>query len=43
MENMIINDLVREYMQYNNYNHSLSVFTPETGMGEELLDRNFIA
>jgi lisH domain-containing protein FOPNL len=40
---MIINDLIREYMQYNNYSHSLSVLTPEAGMSEELLDRNLIA
>ncbi|KAM3135729.1 hypothetical protein pb186bvf_012126 [Paramecium bursaria] len=43
MENMIINDLIREYLQYNHYDHSLSVFSPEAGMPEELLDRNFIS
>jgi lisH domain-containing protein FOPNL len=43
LENMIINDLIREYMEYNNYVHSLSVFGPETGMPDEQLDRNFIA
>ena len=40
---MIINDLIREYLQYNHYDHSLSVFSPEAGMPDELLDRNFIS
>ena len=43
IENMIINDLIREYMEYNNYQNSLSVFGPESGMPPEILDRNFIA
>lgn len=43
LENMIINDLIREYMEYNNLNHSISVFGPEAGMPHELLDRNFLA
>lgn len=43
LENMIINDLIREYMEYNNFQHSMSVFGPEAGMPEEMLDRNFIA
>ena len=30
-ENLLINELIREYMQFNNYNHSLSVFLAETG------------
>ena len=29
-------------MEYNNLNHSISVFGPEAGMPHELLDRNFI-
>lgn len=30
-ENLLINELIREYLQFNNYNHSLSVFLSETG------------
>jgi len=30
-ENMLVNELIREYMEFNNYHHSLSVFIPETG------------
>lgn len=30
-ENMIINELIREYLLYNDYQHSASVFIPETG------------
>ena len=29
-ENMLINELIREYLIYNNYAYSLSVFLPET-------------
>ncbi|RHX98426.1 hypothetical protein DYB36_007738 [Aphanomyces astaci] len=30
-ENLIINELIREYMEYNGYRHALSVFVPESG------------
>lgn len=40
---MIINDLIREYMEYNHYDYSLSVFGPEAGMPKELLGREFIS
>ena len=30
-ENLLINELIREYLKYNNYNHSLSVFLSESG------------
>lgn len=30
-ENLLINELIREYLQYNNYHHSLSVFLAESG------------
>ena len=30
-ENMIINELIRDYMTFNNYHHALSVFIPESG------------
>jgi lisH domain-containing protein FOPNL len=42
-ENLIINELIREYLTYNNYLHSNSVFLAETGQPIEPFDRNFIA
>jgi hypothetical protein len=42
-ENLIINELIREYLTYNNYLHSNSVFLAETGQPNEPFDRNFIA
>ena len=30
-ENLLINELIREYLIYNSYNHSLSVFLAESG------------
>ena len=30
-ENLLINELIREYLIHNNYNHSLSVFLAESG------------
>ena len=34
-ENLIINELFREYLVYNGYRHTLSVFMPETGQPED--------
>merc|ERR1719329_724077 len=43
-ENVVINELIREYFEYNGYHHSLSVFLPESGHPEERQgDRAFIA
>lgn len=43
-ENLIINELIREYMRYNNYLHSHSVFTSESGQPvDPPFDRTFIA
>ena len=43
-ENLIVNELIKEYMIFNGYTHSLSVFIPETGQPERSpFDRNFIA
>ncbi len=43
-ENLLINELIREYMHYNGYYHSASVFISESGQPEDSpLDRNFIA
>ena len=42
-ENLIINELIKEYLNYNNYLHTSSVFQAETGQPKDALDRNFIA
>ena len=42
-ENLIINELIKEYLSYNNYLHSLSVFQAETGQPKNKLNREFIA
>ena len=39
-ENLIINALIKEYLDYNNYLHTASVFLAESGQIK--LDRNFI-
>ena len=39
-ENLLINELIREYMQYNGYLHALSVFTHESGQpSDPILDQ----
>ncbi|CEG41772.1 lish domain-containing protein fopnl [Plasmopara halstedii] len=43
-ENLIINELIREYFEYNNYRHALSVFLPESGQpAEKPFDRHFLS
>ena len=42
-ENLIINELIREYLIYNNYLHTNSVFLSESGQPKEAFDRNFLA
>ncbi len=42
-DDLIINELIKEYLSYNNYLHSLSVFQAETGQPKNKLDREFIA
>ncbi|KAG9416028.1 hypothetical protein AC1031_000426 [Aphanomyces cochlioides] len=43
-ENLIINELIREYMEYNGYRHTLSVFLPESGQPvEKPFQRRFLA
>ena len=42
-QNLIINELIREYLVYNNYNYTNSVLIPEASQPAEPLDRNFIA
>jgi len=42
-ENLILNELIREYLIFNNYTHSLSVFLPESGQPERApFDRAYI-
>lgn len=42
-ENLVINELIREYLAFNNYKHSLSVFSPEVGLPPEPLRRQYVA
>ena len=42
-ENLIIIALIKEYLDYNNYLHTSSVFQAESGQPKDKLDRNFIA
>lgn len=43
-ENLIINELIKEYLIFNNYTHALSVFLPESGQPDKSpFDRNYIA
>ena len=42
-ENLIINTLIKEYLDYNNYLHTSSVFQAESGQPKDKLDRAYIA
>lgn len=42
-DNVLINELIREYLDYNGYSHASSVLLTESGQPNEQLDRNFIA
>eukprot|EP00928_Gymnodinium_smaydae_P014292 TRINITY_DN15211_c0_g1_i1.p1 TRINITY_DN15211_c0_g1~~TRINITY_DN15211_c0_g1_i1.p1 ORF type:complete len:234 (+),score=68.89 TRINITY_DN15211_c0_g1_i1:139-840(+) len=43
-ENALINELIREYLEFNGYHHTLSVLLPEAGHPEERqFDRRFLA
>ena len=42
-ENMLINELIREYLEYNHYKHTLSVLIPETGQPIDRMDRAYMA
>lgn len=41
-ENIVINELIREYLAFNNYKHTLAVFSPEAGLPPEPLRRPYI-
>ncbi|NWX50131.1 FOPNL protein, partial [Steatornis caripensis] len=42
-ENFLINELIREYLEYNKYKYAASVLTAESGQPEMPLDRQFLA
>ncbi|NWI26965.1 FOPNL protein, partial [Sula dactylatra] len=42
-ENLLINELIREYLEYNKYKYTSSVLTAESGQPEVPLDRQFLA
>ena len=42
-ENLVINELIRDYLAFNNYKHTLAVFSPEVGLPAEPLRRQYIA
>uniref|UniRef100_A0A8C8SUZ6 Centrosomal protein 20 n=1 Tax=Pelusios castaneus TaxID=367368 RepID=A0A8C8SUZ6_9SAUR len=41
-ENLLINELIREYLEYNKYKYTASVLTAESGQPEIPLDRQFL-
>ncbi|GAB5370901.1 hypothetical protein AAMO2058_001533300 [Amorphochlora amoebiformis] len=41
--NLVINELIRDYLHFNNYNHTLSVFLPESGQPMHKLGSSFLA
>uniref|UniRef100_A0AAY5KR37 Centrosomal protein 20 n=1 Tax=Esox lucius TaxID=8010 RepID=A0AAY5KR37_ESOLU len=42
-ENLLINELIREYLEFNKYRYTASVLTAESGQPEIPLDREFMA
>ena len=42
-ENLIINSLIKEYLDYNNYLHTSSVFKAESGLNKDELTRDVIS
>ncbi|XP_053221199.1 centrosomal protein 20 isoform X1 [Podarcis raffonei] len=41
-ENLLINELIREYLEFNKYKYASSVLTAESGQPEVPLDREFL-
>ncbi|XP_021267684.1 lisH domain-containing protein FOPNL isoform X3 [Numida meleagris] len=41
-ENLLINELIREYLEFNKYKYAASVLTAEAGQPEVPLDREFL-
>lgn len=42
-ENLLLNELIREYLEFNKYKYTSSVFLQETGQPQEALGRDFLA
>ncbi|XP_056315481.1 lisH domain-containing protein FOPNL [Danio aesculapii] len=42
-DNLLINELIREYLEFNKYRYTASVLTAESGQPEVPLDREFLA
>ncbi|KAL3876304.1 hypothetical protein ACJMK2_034167 [Sinanodonta woodiana] len=42
-ENMIINEIIREYLEFNKYKYTASVLVAESGQPKTPLDRRFLA
>lgn len=42
-ENLIVNELIREYFEYNNYKYSTAVLVAESGQPNIPLDREFLS
>ncbi|XP_028399476.1 lisH domain-containing protein FOPNL-like [Dendronephthya gigantea] len=42
-ENMLMNELIREYLEFNKYKYTLSVLMTESGQPKEPLDHQFLA
>uniref|UniRef100_A0A4W5LY98 Centrosomal protein 20 n=1 Tax=Hucho hucho TaxID=62062 RepID=A0A4W5LY98_9TELE len=42
-DNLLINELVRDYLEFNKYRYTASVLTAESGQPEVPLDRQFMA
>lgn len=42
-ENLIINELIKDYLNYNNYSYSSSVFQSETGQPNDIYDRKTLS
>ncbi|XP_073447237.1 centrosomal protein 20 isoform X1 [Aquarana catesbeiana] len=41
-ENLLINEMIREYLDFNKYKYTSSVLTAETGLSDIPLDRSFL-
>ncbi|KAM9769889.1 centrosomal protein 20 [Menidia menidia] len=42
-ENLLINEIIRDYLEFNKYRHTASVLTAESGQPKDPLDRQFLA
>ncbi len=42
VEQLLINELIKEYLEWNGYNHALNVFLKESNQQKELSQRKFL-